>query len=252
MMSSLPVWTEQIRVRPFETDFQNLWKPTAVFQAFQDVANNHATNLGFDYRDMLADDRLWVLSRMKVYFYSFPTTGDMLTVRTWPKGIRQKIFFARDFQVMLADGTPVVAATSAWLLISPRSRRMLPPTALPGDLPDNAGLHAVDEDLEKLAPSNNLAEKFTAHGSYSAVDLVGHVNNARYIDWVLDCFPFEHFRQNRLAWLQINYSHEVRAGESVRVSAGARADDPARWLVVGEKAGSGEIAFEVETGWVSQ
>jgi len=35
----------------------------------------------------------------------------------------------------------------------------------------------------------------------------------------------------------------------VRLLAGPRAADPARWLVVGEKPASGERAFEVELAW---
>ena len=104
----------------------------------------------------------------------------------------------------------------------------------------------------KLAPEDGLTEKFTATAGYSMVDLLGHVNNARYIDWVMDCFDFDQFKTHQLAWLQINYNNEVRAGETVRLSAGPRATDPLSWLVVGEKTTTGERAFEVELAWTSR
>jgi hypothetical protein len=65
----------------------------------------------------------------------------------------------------------------------------------------------------------------------------------------MDCFDIDHHRAHRLAWLQINYNNEVRAGEEVRLSAGTRKSDPSTWLVVGEKPDSGERAFEVELAW---
>ena len=178
--------------------------------------------------------------------------GDQLTIRTWPKGIRQKIFFTRDFQIAAQEGQFVAAATSAWLLIDPKTRRMQLPGSLTATLPKNSGLNALDEDLMKLAPENGLEEKFTTQANYSVVDVLGHVNNARYIDWVMDCFPFERFKTHQLAWLQINYNNEVRAGETVRISAGARNGDASRWLVVGEKPASGERAFEVELAWAER
>ena len=251
-MPPIPVWTDEIRVHPYETDLNNEWKAAAFFQAFQDAANAHAANLGYDYHTMLAADHIWVLSRLKVYFYRFPTMGDQLTIRTWPKGIRQKIFFTRDFQIAAPDGQLIAAATSAWLLIDPKTRRMQLPGSLTGTLPKNSGLNALDEDLMKLAPENGLEEKFTTQANYSVVDVLGHVNNARYIDWVMDCFPFERFKTHQLAWLQINYNNEVRAGETVRISAGARNGDASRWLVVGEKPASGERAFEVELAWAER
>jgi len=243
------IWHDEIRVHPYEVDIHNRWKPTAIFQAFQDAANAHAASLGFDYDTMLANNHLWVLSRLKVYFYRFPTMGDALSIRTWPRGIRQKIFFTREFQIAALDGSLCLAATSTWLMIDPATHRLQLPNSLNGQLPDNNGLSALDEDLLKLAPDNGLVEKFTGKAGYSMVDLLGHVNNARYIDWVMDCFDFEHYAQNQLTWLQINYNNEVRGGESVRLLAGLRQADPTSWLIVGEKPVTGERAFEAELGW---
>lgn len=251
-MASIPVWTQEIRVRAHETDIHNHWKPTAFFEAFQDAANNHSANLGYDYHSMHAAGRLWVLSRMKVYFYRFPTMFDQLTVRTWPNGIRQKIFFTRKLELLAADGERYAAATSAWVLIDANTRRMLLPDALPGALPENPGLAGLSEDLMKISPPDELVEKFTVHAGYSSVDLLGHVNNARYIDWIMDCFPFEHFEKQRLAWLQINFNNEVRAGEYVRVLAGKYDNDPSRWQVSGEKTAGGEKAFEAEIAWTDR
>ncbi len=249
-MAPIPVWTEHIRVRAYETDLHNLWKPTAFFDAFQDAATSHTANLGFDYHNMSAAGRLWVLSRMKVYFHRFPAMGDALTVRTWPNGIRQKIFFSREFELTLPEGDSCAAATSAWLLIDAHSHRMLLPDALSAGLPENPDMKALNEDLMKIPSSNGLEEKFTVKAAYSAVDLLGHVNNARYIDWIMDCFSFEHFERFQPAWLQINFNNEVRAGETVRVSAGEQSGDPSRWLIAGEKSDSGEKAFEAEVAWV--
>lgn len=250
-MAPISVWTEQIRVRAYETDIHNLWKPSAFFLAFQDAATNHTANLGYNYHNMHGAGRVWVLSRMKVYFYRYPTMGDELIVRTWPNGIRQKIFFSRDFDLLSPAGDRYAAAASAWLLIDADTRRMLLPDVFSGSLPDNPCLNALNEDLMKIPQSDGLTEKFSADAGYSSVDLLGHVNNARYIDWIMDCFSFEHFERNRLSWLQINFNNEVRAGESIRLLAGKYENDPSRWLVRGEKSAGGEKAFEAELAWAA-
>ena len=58
LMLPIPVWTDEIQGHPYETDLNNEWKAAAFFQAFQDVANAHAANLGFDYHTMLAADHI--------------------------------------------------------------------------------------------------------------------------------------------------------------------------------------------------
>ena len=52
----------------------------------------------------------------------------------------------------------------------------------------------------------------------SAVDPVGHANSARYVEWLLDCFPFESYTARSLNHLQLNFSTEVRPGEHLIIA----------------------------------
>jgi medium-chain acyl-[acyl-carrier-protein] hydrolase len=243
-----PVWTQDIYVRTFETDFENCWKPSGFFQSIQETATSHAAHLGFDYQDMLAMNRIWILSRVKVKFYAFPTMRDTVTVKTWPCGIQQKVFFTRDFHFLAPDGSRCAAATTAWILIDPTARRMLLPHALKGELPCHDE-RALDEELLKIAPNDDLPEVFRINTGYSAIDMMGHVNNARYIDWICDCFPIEHFQGHKLDWLQINYTNEVRPGDVISMAAGQRADDPLEWALKGTNHTSSNWAFEAAVRW---
>ena len=249
-MQPLPIWRAETRVRPFETDFKNQWKPACFFQAMQDSATHHAHNLGFDYQEMLARGMVWVLTRLKIVFHSFPTIEQTVLVETWPKGIQQKIFFTRDFRFSSADGSLYAAATSAWILIDPHKRRMLLPTVLPGSLPRNEGLSALDELLEKIPALEDGQERLLARAGYSAIDLMTHVNNARYVEWICDSFPHQHHRDHTLAWMQINYNNEVKPDEQVAILSAPRSDQPNRWIVEGINQNSGNKAFDAEVCWV--
>ena len=48
-----------------------------------------------------------------------------------------------------------------------------------------------------------------------SLDLLNHVNNSRYVEWICDAIPLETFSRKKLDWLQINYDHETRPGEDV-------------------------------------
>ncbi len=246
---SQSIWTEETTVRSFETDFEEKWKPACFFQAMQEAATHHAASFGFDYQDMLANNMIWVLSRMKIRFEQFPKLRQKVIITTWPKGLQQKIFFSRDFIFSGPDGERFAVATSAWLLIDPTARRMLHPRALQGQVPDNDGLSAMEELLEKINPGEDLPERMAAIASYSAVDLMGHVNNARYIEWISDSFPMEHYAENRLNWLQINYLNEVKPGECVALRVGQQGGASPTWLVDGTNQTTGTRAFEAALGW---
>ncbi len=241
------IWTEETTVKSYETDFQARWRPACVFQAMQEAAAHHAEHLGFSYQGMLAANRIWILSRVKVRFTELPRLQERVLIRTWPKGIQQKVFFMRDFELMAADGRPLAMATSAWILINPTARRMLPPAALGAEVPDNGGLAAIDEPLERIHLPAGMAERRQERAGYNAIDQLGHVNNARYVEWVTECFPLEQYAQGGLDWLQINFVNEVKPGEGVSLALGECEDKT--WALQGTNEDNGLLAFEAELRW---
>ncbi len=246
-MSTLPVLSETLRIKSYETDFRDCWKPHCLQQALQEASSSHAAILGYGYREMFARGMAWVLSRMRIDFYTLPHMGDLVTLRTWPKGVQQRLFFTRDFTITATDGSPVAAATFGWVLVDLAKRRILPPSALPGELPLHAE-DAIPDLLEKITVPEGLAVLGTWGAGYSVVDTVGHANSARYVEWILDCFPFESYQQRRLSRLQVNFSTEIKPGEHVAVAAGPVAD---RWLAQGTILESGTRAFDAWFNWES-
>lgn len=245
-----PIWTEQTYIKSSETDFQKRLKLSGFFQLMQDIAANHADHLEAGFEALQQRGLAWVLSRKKVRFYDFPRMGETVTLRTWPKGFQQKIFFMRDHEMLGADSRPLAVATSAYVLVNTSHRRIAMPNALDLPFPDNGGKSALDELLEKIAtPEEPLQDCCTLRVGYSAVDVMGHVNNARYIEWIADCFSLDEHRANRPQWLQINYLNEVLPGESITLQRVRRASSPRVWYISGINTTSGARAFEAEMGW---
>lgn len=238
------IWFEDTTVRSADTDFQSRWKLSSVFAAMVEAAAHHAEDLGCGYEEMLAHDLVWILSRLKICVFDLPRLNEKVTIQTWPKPIQQKIFFMRDYHVLGKSGRKYASATSAYILVNPRTRRMAPPQSFFGSLPENNGLHALDESLDRISAPGALEEQFVTRAGYSAVDLMGHVNNTRYIDWVSDCFSFAEHQSHRLSQLQINYINEVKPGDTVALLRGADPAQPGNWYILGSNQASAAKAFE--------
>jgi acyl-ACP thioesterase len=244
-----PIWQEKIIVQPFETDFQGRWKPHCFFQTMQQAATSHATHLGLGYHAMLESEMVWLLARLKLRFLRIPLLGEEVTIQTWPRGLQQKIFFMRDFFFFDEQSEKIAAASSAWLLVHASERRILKPdVTLPAELPDQSGRLALDETLEKIDLPEGMAEKYTLEARYSDTDLMQHVNNARYIEWVTDCFSLSEHRTHDLDWIQINYASEVKPGERVSIRLGEN-QDRSVFVVQGINLTSGARAFEAAIAW---
>ena len=248
-MEATTIWVEQTSIKTSETDFQKRLKLSSFFELMQDMASNHADHLGVGYHALAERDLAWVLSRKKVRVFDYPHMGEVITMKTWPKGMQQKLFFMRDHEMTGEDGRRLAASTSAYVLVNLRTRRIAMPGTLDVSVPDNNGLSAIDEALEKIPAVEPLNECFRLQPGYSAVDVMGHVNNARYVEWISDCFSMADYEERRPAWLQINYLNEVIAGEVVSLQRGQRLDNPKAWYITGVKQANGLKAFEAELGW---
>jgi medium-chain acyl-[acyl-carrier-protein] hydrolase len=240
---------EETNVRSFEGDFKGKWKPACFIQVMIEAASHHASRLGFGFDHLMAQNMVWVLSRVKVRFIRFPTFGQKVIIKTWPKGIQQRLFFMRDFDLRGEEGQPIAVASFAWLLINPHTRRLVAPQTISGSLPDNDGIAALDEQLEKLNIPEGLPENRRENARYSDVDILGHATAYRYVEWVCDCFPLGNYSENQIDWLQINYINEIRPGGNIQISVGSDTADEKKSLVLGNNLETGLKAFESVVRW---
>lgn len=249
-MNNTPaIFEDTLSVQLFECDFERRWKPAAFFQHLIELGTRHAETLGWGYDAMLDGGFFWVNARMKMRFFGYPRAGQSVRLRTWPKTIQQKIFFVRDFEVESESGQRLAAATCAFVVVNASTRRMSPLSALNIELPETAKRSALDEPLEKIAPLAETREALRVMPGYSAVDLLGHVNTSRYIEWLCDAFPFAMYREQQISWLQVTYEHEVLPGEEVSLRAGEYPGGQGDWYVQGLKITNGTRAFEAALGW---
>jgi len=243
------IYQTKIPVRSFECDINRQWKPASFFQHLTETAGHHAEKLGCGFDVMLARDLFWVHSRMKIKFLRFPTDGEKITITTWPKTIQQKLFFVRDYQIHAEDGELLAAASSAWLVINATERRMVPPLSTGLDLPCIPDKTALEGTLDRLSVGEGGDERLKLTANYSSIDMLGHVNNSRYVEWICDSFPMERYKNQQLDWLQINYDKEIRPGEDVSVFLQEPDGEPSKWAVAGRNMSNGTRAFEAVGQW---
>jgi hypothetical protein len=80
-------------------------------------------------------------------------------------------------------------------------------------LPLNEGLDALPGGAADLKARNDLRKAGERRAAYSDIDYNGHVNNARYVQWLQDIMENEDLEKARRMRLDINYLSEIKPGE---------------------------------------
>jgi acyl-ACP thioesterase len=188
----------------------------STFDFFQEAAINHAEALGVGRDALVKTGQIWVLSRLSVVWDRRPKWREALTVRSWPRGW-EKLFALRDYDIRDAAGVPVVRGRGCWIILDLEKRRPLRPQALMESMPLNQGLDAMEGLPPSLESRGDLRRAGERRARYSDVDYNGHVNNARYVQWIQDLMEPEALENCGRARLDINYLGEVRPGQAVEL-----------------------------------
>jgi medium-chain acyl-[acyl-carrier-protein] hydrolase len=210
------VWTEQFKIHSFEVDLNKRGTLESLCRHFQEAAWNHAEHLGVGYERLTQENRVWVLARLLVKFERHPLWAETITVRTWPRQ-SQSVFALRDFQMFDSAGACLISGTSFWLVLDATSRRPQRVDKLISAIKGLSNKRALDQEPQKLdaIALQTATTQFTVR--YSDIDVNGHVNNARYIGWLMDSYTVDFHRMHAIRGLEVNYLGETVGEETVSV-----------------------------------
>lgn len=229
------VYEKQFCVLSSDCDMWRRMRLSALFRYLQDAAGAHAEELGGGHARTLDRGFLWVLARIRLEAARLPAYDETVTLRTWPGPMAHAVY-PRHYVIEDAGGGVLLRAASMWLLMDAESRRM----AFPKQTGVTVEGRVCGGELALPAPLRlpELENRTVRTARYSDVDVNGHVNNTRYLDWMDDLYSPEFHRDHELRVFQINFSSEIRPGETVTLEYGG---DAAAFAVVGR---SDRVHFE--------
>ena len=180
----------------------------------QDAAGAHCMKLGADWDTMAAKGLFWAVIRQRLEITRLPNLGETVTVKTWPMPTT-RVAYPRATVGLDAAGNELFKVISLWVIMDIQSRTMIRPvrsgvdvegTVLGGELAAPAGLNFKDLPKETLRTVG-----------FTELDVNGHMNNTRYIDWLCDLLPSDFHREHPMKAVTICYLNEALEGQQVHL-----------------------------------
>lgn len=212
-MNEVKILAEQANsIRNFECDFKQELKPSALLGFFQEIAADHAEELGFGDSVLRKEGMFWVLSKIYAEVTRKPVCGENITVKTWPHA-PNKAIFERSFELIDEKGERAISAFSRWCILN-ASGRIVPASRIPCKADKFIDERAADAE-DFFVPFDKAAKEpsFSIKIANSEYDLNYHVNNIKYADYIFNCFSVNELKERALKSFQIHYVKQSREGD---------------------------------------
>ena len=225
------MYKEKVLITSNDVDNHLNLKVSSIFKFMQMVSTNHSEKLHIGQKDTIDVGMCWVITRMQVVIYDYPKLNDEIVVTTHP-GEVNRFLFPRYYEIYDKKGKLLIAGTSIWVLIDMATRKLLTKPFEGRKFP----VEKCKDDIALPEKVNNVdyVKVEDRKVRYNDIDLNGHLNNTKYIEYIIDMKNKDFYDEYQVKSILVNYDKEIREGEVV--SLFTHGDDD--FYVRGEKEGS--------------
>ena len=117
-----------------------------------------------------------------------------------------------------SEGKERVKATTSWLVLNLETRRLVRDPGLMEDGTVNTD-NVIENPADKVVMPKDVEPELALEHvvAYSDVDMNAHANNAMYMQWAMDAVEYEMASSRPVKELTINFNHETKAGDCVKI-----------------------------------
>ena len=189
-------------------------KCSQILDLIQEVAGDHSMLLGTGRNELTQRRLFWAVLRHRVQITRLPRAGEDITVETWPMPTTRTAY-PRSTVAFDAEGKELFRAVSLWVLMDMDTRAMV----LPGK--SGVEVNGLMRGNEPAVPGSLIPGDYQNYVQrtvrFSDLDWNGHMNNCRYLDWVLDTLPSDFHRENPAREFSVCYLSEAKEGETLHL-----------------------------------
>jgi len=207
---------KEFEVHYFEVNSYQELTPLALLNYLEETAIAHSESVGYGVNRLKEEGYGWILTHWQIEFEQYPRLEEKIKIQTWPSRF-ERFYADREFLVLNADDEVIARASSLWIFFNLRKRR---PLRVPKEIIE-AYTFFPEKVISTPFPDFEFTQKGkTEHCEFmvrrSDIDTNAHVNNAKYIEWVLETIPEEVYATYRISSLEVVYKKESTYGQMIQ------------------------------------
>lgn len=240
---------KQIELRYYEMDKFGTASPVTMLTLLEETAADHCHSIDVSLYDLEREAIGWVLLSGYMQMNRYPRYKEKITIRTWlskysaVKGFRENIVYDE-------SGDIIGRTKGLWVFFDINRRR---PIEIPEHIrsrwsfwPEECLPHNLTERIEPISDASRC-EQYHVH-RYDT-DMYKHVNNIRYLHWIVDSMPEEIADNYYMQSIDGRFVGEAMQGDLINaLTADGQEQDSYEHAV--RVASSGRVCATARTKWL--
>ncbi|NOR54599.1 MAG: acyl-ACP thioesterase [Sulfurovum sp.] len=202
-------------LRYFEMNKEGVATPITMLTLLQETAAEHCNSIGHDLFSLMSENLGWVLLSGVMQMDRYPRYREKIIIRTWIskymsiRGFRENIIYDENYN-------EIGRAKGLWVFYDIEKRR---PTKIHPDFKEKWSSseevcleHDISSKLEQVESAKYIKEfKVNMYD----MDSNKHVNNIRYLQWLLESMPEEILEGYYLYAIDGRFIKEAHYGDEI-------------------------------------
>ena len=206
---------KQFELRYFEMNNLGLATPTIILGLLEETAADHSYSIGHSLFDLLKKNVGWVLVSGVLQMDRYPNYKEKITIKTWLssyssiKGYRENIIYDENKNI-------IGRAKGLWVFFDIEKRRPIP---ILNEIKEKWAYfkeESISTDIKKKISVVDIADHTNQFrvNRYDT-DMNRHVNNIRYLQWVIESIPLDISENYFLHKIDGRFISEAQFGDTV-------------------------------------
>ncbi|XP_023537763.1 palmitoyl-acyl carrier protein thioesterase, chloroplastic-like [Cucurbita pepo subsp. pepo] len=249
------VFTQNFSIRSYEIGADRTASIETLMNHLQETALNHVKTAGLlgdgfgSTPEMCKKNLIWVVTKMQIMVDRYPTWGDTVQVDTWVSA-SGKNGMRRDWLVYdCKTGDTLTRASSVWVMMNKETRKL---SKIPEEVRSEIEPHFTDSspvinDDRRLSKLDGDTADYVQRGltpKWSDLDVNQHVNNVKYIGWILESAPPPILESHELSSITLEYRRECARDSVLQSLTAVTGTDVGTLATAGDVACNHLLRFE--------
>ncbi|OYU94960.1 MAG: acyl-ACP thioesterase [Bacteroidetes bacterium B1(2017)] len=241
-------YDSEFELRFFEMDKWGEASATTILTLLEETAANHCLSIDHSLYYLIEKQVGWVLRAGAMEMYRYPRYKEKITIRTWLssysaiRGIRENIIYDEQQNI-------IGRAKGLWVFFDVAKRR---PTQIFDAIMQRwmfCSKVCLDTDINtKIEPLHAATYCREFEVKRYDIDMNQHVNNIRYLQWVIESLPNDIFEHYSLESIDGRFVAEAHFGDTL-ISFTEENGRPDAFIHTVKVKGTDKVCATATTTW---